>query len=821
VLVVLPVVLTLIGYYRAQLGGAPLPGPRGDAAFYAYQLQRAAECHGQWWRIAADGRLGHPYPSEFAKHPGLFEGVDLMLLTAGLAGALGSARTYHLAVLAALTVNGWVAAWIVFKLTRRALWAAVAVALITLNESVAVRVAVHLHLFKFGWALLAVWAFVAFLKQPTWWRGLALGLAVALVLQASFYLGFFTGLGLGSWLLVEVMAGRVGRDAVAGALAAAVAFGGSALVFCFPVWTNYVPIAGSDQYFHRYWAETWIYGSEVWKYLVPKNSWLAANYFRDLRHKVPAPIMDEGWNFPGYTVVLAVLIAGLAWLRGSELSKKLPPFVAVSVGLMAFWTLLSLAGGPSALIFHAIPSFRCYGRAGLLVVALGSVMAPIVLCQAVTLCRRRMVRITLTLGLLVLAASDAGRAAGSFPGWPAEATPPAWVDWLSQRPVDERLAIFMTHPAVPATLEETTSDNEPFYWWGVSSLEWLPRHRHATLSGGSFSLIEGDLRLLGGSYDQINPAGLRFVASLGYQAFAFHRDYLAANSWITETPWLDRIDQRGEWLFYRANDQLARLPTTSLEQLLAQGRHDPEVKAAPPGCWITGSWPVGQDTVVDEVDWAYLAWSDAGGHLVSPPRPALYQHVFGPSIPAYTIRTPSSPGPYRLVVLDRGHRVRASLDYRIVAGLEASQPKFPARRPAVSVHPVVVHGTAASARTPGWELTLTNRSSVYIAAQVFRQHLSQVCQTHPGLRSQWIKASDGGLVLRIAPLDGKCGNVEHKWEVPIPRDLPPGGRLKLLVPADRLPSSRANRALEIEPSFTGVGQVEVSADRADLKIVFP
>ncbi len=42
--------LALVGYYRAQLAGAPLPRPQGDAAFYAYQLERAAECHGQWWR---------------------------------------------------------------------------------------------------------------------------------------------------------------------------------------------------------------------------------------------------------------------------------------------------------------------------------------------------------------------------------------------------------------------------------------------------------------------------------------------------------------------------------------------------------------------------------------------------------------------------------------------------------------------------------------------------------------------------------------------------------------------------------------------------
>ena len=52
----------------------------------------------------------------------------------------------------------------------------------------------------------------------------------------------------------------------------------------------------------------------------------------------------------------------------------------------------------------------------------------------------------------------------------------------------------------------------------------------------------------------------------------------------------------------------------------------------------------------------------------------------------------------------------------------------------------------------------------------------------------------------------------------MPQDLPPGGRLKMTVPADRLPSSWANRPLTVEPSFTGVGRREASAQTADLKI---
>ena len=189
-LLVFPLVLALIGYYRAQLAGAPLPRPQGDTAFYAYQLKRAAECQGRWWQVAADHRLGHPYPSEFAKHPGLYEGVDLMLLAAPFAGAVSAAWAYHLTALVAILVNGWVAAWIVHRMTRSILWALVAVTLITLNESVAVRLIAHLHLFKFGWVILAVWAFAAFLSRPVWWRGLILGSTVALALPGFVLPGF-------------------------------------------------------------------------------------------------------------------------------------------------------------------------------------------------------------------------------------------------------------------------------------------------------------------------------------------------------------------------------------------------------------------------------------------------------------------------------------------------------------------------------------------------------------------------------------------------------------------------------------------------------
>ncbi len=641
---------------------------------------------------------------------------------------------------------------------------------------------------------------------------------MALVLQSSFYLGFFTVLGLGFWYCVEAAVGRARPGRWAATLVALLAFTAAAALVSLPVWANYSPIVGSDQYFQRYWAETWIYGAELWKYVIPKNSVLAENYFRDLRHKVPPPVMDEGWNFPGYTVLFAVLIVGAAWVRRSEFIKKLHPFVSVSLGLIAFWMIVSLAGGPSALIFHAIPSFRCYGRAGLLVVALGSVVAPIVVHEFVRTRRRALVRVTLTLAVLALVASDAGRAAATFKGWPVETTPPAWVEWLNKEPMNVRLAIFTTHPPTPQSPSEAHGDNEPFYWWGIHALEWLPLHQHATLCGGKFSLFEGDLRLLGASYDQINPAGLRFVASLGYETFAFHRDYLAANAWIATSPSLEPIDERGEWRFFRSNPAISKLPSSSLQTILADTGNGVHKRTAPPGCWVTGSWPVAQDTIVGGDDWALLAWADGQGRLISQPQPALYQHVFGPDLAAYTIRTPSRPGSYRLAVLDRHRRPRATINYEIVPNLAVSQPRFPARRPGLTVHPLDLPMTPIASTAPGWEVTLANTSSVYVQTQVFRQHMNTATQTHPGLRSAWIRACDGGIVLSIVPVDGATGASEAAREFLLPHDLAPGERLTFTIAADRLPPDWASRSLRLEPTFCGVGGTEVVAAKADIRL---
>ena len=76
-----PIVLVVACFFPPGRGGYRFPTIHpGDTDFYIYQLTRAGEVGGRWWKVADDGRLGGHYPPEVAKMPGIYEGVDLMLL---------------------------------------------------------------------------------------------------------------------------------------------------------------------------------------------------------------------------------------------------------------------------------------------------------------------------------------------------------------------------------------------------------------------------------------------------------------------------------------------------------------------------------------------------------------------------------------------------------------------------------------------------------------------------------------------------------------------------------------------------------------------
>jgi hypothetical protein len=539
-LALLPLLLALGLYYRPVLRGglAALPAG-GDLDCHIYLTSRMAELGGRWWKMGDDELVGRPYPTALSRHPGIYEGVDLFLVSSVSARWLGPVVNCHALIVLVLMVNGWVAAWMAFRLTGSYGWAALAVVLITLNMPTDQRVAGHLNLFKYCWVLLAVWAFFRYLDAPSLGRGVVLGLTAALVLQGSFYFGFFLLLGLGAWWLGCLASGKLRRQHVVPTAAAVLAGAlvGGALTF--PVWLeareqqSRAP-AGAEDFFRRDRSELWTYSSEPWQYFIPPT----CNYSRNLlRSGSLSPDEDiiEGWNYAGCTVLLAFALYAVARLRGWRLGETATRFLDRAVGLIAVLVLLSLAGGPGALIYDVVPFFRCYGRAGLPALALWSVATPVILHGFAQKLRRPSLRAAILGGALALALFEGTQLRNMLFRIGYSGPNPSWVGWLSRQPSDVRAAVF-------------PFDDHPYLYHYFRAL-----HQHATLNGCDLEPLQADLARCGASLEGMSPEGLRFIVSLGYNALAFREDYLAAHGWLQTLPWLQGPEVADGWSVYRVD----------------------------------------------------------------------------------------------------------------------------------------------------------------------------------------------------------------------------------------------------------------------------
>jgi hypothetical protein len=783
-LLVLPVSLALVAYYPGVLRGGPWPQPNADGDFYVYQLARAGETGGQWWRAARDNRVGWPYPTEVARHAGLYEGVDLLLLAAGLAHGLEPVPLYHLAVLAALAVNGWVAAWVVYRGTGSYLWAAVSAALITLSSVTGGRVNCHLHLLKYGWPLLTVWAFSRYLDAPTWRRGAVLGLAAAWALQGSFYLGYLLMLGLAAWWLGCLVAGRLRRAHLAAAAAAGAAFAPASALLLFPVWASARRALGSEDYFQRTRFDTWHYASELWQYAVPKWSADAQAYTNVMKHAKDASGFGEGWNYLGMTVLLGVAAYLVARARGVRFRVADPRLLDRLVGLLGVFVVLSLADGPSFFLYKYFGTFRVYGRAGMLATALGCVAAPLALCGLVRGLSSRTLRAAAVACVVALTAVDGYQANRIFAWW-GDVPEPEWAVWLARQPRSVRLAAFP--PRQPG----------PFGWWGVTSLVARVGHGHATLNGGQFQLLEADLRLLGASYDRLNPDAVRFVASLGYETLAFHQDYLAANAWLETFPWLEPVERVGPWRVFRYAGAAPRFPALSVEQLLARAAKSPDVLRVPPRAWVTGRLDLPETVVLAERSQGRLTWLDADGRAVDGPVPGLFGHVYGPGLPAYTVKTPKEPGRYRLVYDDdRGHKSTLStyeVDPHVTTSRRAAGGKLP------DVRVGRVQWETRGDRAAPARVAVENAGPFYLQAETQRDRVST--SAHPGVTP----ASAGALILHVEAYRRAEPLPFRECDLTLPGDLPPGGRLTLDLPAAWYDGVAEPVRVLVTPLFAGLG----------------
>ncbi|MBV8488648.1 MAG: hypothetical protein JO161_10250, partial [Planctomycetaceae bacterium] len=262
-LLLLPLAMVLLGYHRPMFQGAKEWAISGDAVLYAYQFARVGELRGQWWKLGQDDLVGAPYQPEFSKNPAVFEGVDLLLVSTFSSRWLDPATNYHAMMILVLLASGWIAGVIARRLSGSWFWAAVAIVLVSWNYSTAYRLQGHAHLFKYGWTLLAVVAFSRYLDQPTLRRGLLLGLAMALVLQGSFYLGAFLGVSCGVWWLGTLVMGRLSLRHVQSAALALGVFLVAAAVLTFPVCTITSSRLLADSYHSHGRLDAWNNSAEL------------------------------------------------------------------------------------------------------------------------------------------------------------------------------------------------------------------------------------------------------------------------------------------------------------------------------------------------------------------------------------------------------------------------------------------------------------------------------------------------------------------------------------------------------------------------------
>ena len=108
----------------------------------------------------------------------------------------------------------------------------------------------------------------------------------------------------------------------------------------------------------------------------------------------------------------------------------------------------------------------------------------------------------------------------------------------------------------------------------------------------------------------------------------------------------------------------------TLEEVLAAWDEPAAPVEVPADSWITDRFTLPADVVVGPSRPVRLAWADERGRLSSVLRLALYQHVFGPGIPAFAAKTPKKPGEYRLVFLDEQSRPIRSRPYRVRRDLQ-------------------------------------------------------------------------------------------------------------------------------------------------------
>ena len=779
-LILLPIVLSLVFHHPEWLAGRRSNlGP--DGHFYVYQMGRIAELNGAWWKLGDDPLVGDPYPTGAAKNPGLFEGLDLLLIGAVVGPFLGPVGTYHFAGMAALAMNGWASSWLALRLSRSYWAAALASLFTTVNLPTLLRLEglEHLHLVKYSWIILSFWAFSRYLDRPTSRSGVWLGLAVAGTLLASFHFGFFLGIGLAAWWLGCLLSGTIRRAHVRPTIIALIAAGLLAGLGTFPVWAGTKNPTLAKLYSQREFANVWTFSAEPWQYVtrpatksaedrlkgsgrivVPNSALLTDSQLDRHMHGLFERYGNAagGWNFYGFSVLAGLGVYGVGRLRGSAFGVEHPVVLDRMAGMIALFILLSLAGGPGALLYDLTPQFRCYGRAGLVALPLAAVLAAVALHGLIASRNSfaaRVALVTLLIGMLAFDWRDGARM--RLPR--EDPQPPAWVPWLKDQPDDVRLV------ALPAT-EGSFCGGEVWHW---QSLSYSLEHRHQTLNGAEYILFLSDLQLLGCGYEDLSPAGLRFLATLGYNTVAFDAPALKRIPWLPSIPWLKRdVELADGWTVWRIDATAPKFPVVTRGELVARGIGPS--RTVPAGAVLCPRFELNETLVVADPRPVEAIWIDGQGKASGRATRILEQFVYGPGLGAYTVRAPAKPGDWKLRFRDaKSGAALGEQPFRVVDPFPVAPDDAQTAQAIVTPLTQFADGS--------FRIRVANASPYYVSARASGEPIPV---SHPTLSG--FTAGTLVLILRIREL---VGDREESFELrrAYLSDLAPGEEYEVVLPA--------------------------------------
>lgn len=777
ILTLLPPIVTG-GVYFPSWSGEPLISfsSHVDASFCVYELERAKEVGFRYWQLADDPLVGKPYPTGAAKHPGLYEGLDFLLIGATVGHWLSPEATFRFAMGLLVTINGWIVAALVFRSTRSIFWSAIAATLMVCNMPIALRAPVHANLLKVGYCLLAISAYFELVNRPSLWRGIRLGLTMALTLAGSYYLAYLLGIGLVAMFAVDVLFRRIEMKHLLPMSAAAAVFVGLAAAIAFPVFLqSRMPLA--QVYFERNLLGVWQYGAELWQYL----------------RAYPSSTPNFNWGgmlFPGNAVLAALLILGIGRLRGS----KFDPIIGRLSLLLGLLVVLSLRGGPGVWLFQYVRAFRCYDRAGLIAVGIAIVMTGLIgarLCilfpgrKASLICWMALLLTAIDVAVLPTNVARVERRRERLEGIAGETVrkTPGWAIWLKDQPAHVKLAAFG---------DLHRGDLLADYWHWESLYLRSAVHHHATLNGCEIKLLDADLHLLGASFASMTPDGLRFVASLGYDSLAFDAGYLAAHPWISTSPWLTQTAVQDGWTIFRVRELFQSWPSQSSESLAKRFERSQHM-TVPAEAWMTERVEFERDLVRTDNSQLSAGWFNEAGAVVGKLEPVLAQRYFSNLVPMLRAKTPKKPGQYSLALLDENGNRLAARQYLVDDKLERVVATAPDRIVDVQVDAKESLGEA--------RLVLRNRGPQFVAAKLGPKRSRFAFEWHPGLGDHLPTTT-----IYAATWTAKSGAPAARRVCPLPCDLPP--QSKTMLPLGLTDEMQNHESGRLVVGFEFVGPAE-------------